>query len=291
MTIVSKKEYELYSYGDSLASQTARLGLSEKSIDFKHNHIYLESKGEHLQPNYKIINPKCFVPALIHSGKTVCDSVRILEYIDTFSPDIGPKLFPNDENLNIEVRSLVKEFSLDEKIKLGENFGTSVALASTPILAKLLCKRSTLDVIWDYSTKHPDKQRALIFIILRLIGGPPNFVEKKALSGIARGISFIETFLSHGKDYIAGDYSSADCLLTGLLHRLEDLALQSILTSDKLPLLKNYWLRLKERPSYKTAILDWELEEWKEVKEKLYGCEDNPKINFFWSEFEKIKIN
>ena len=71
----------------------------------------------------------------------------------------------NDENLNIEVRSLVKEFSLDEKIKLGENFGTSVALASTPILAKLLCKRSTLDVIWDYSTKHPDKQRALIFII------------------------------------------------------------------------------------------------------------------------------
>ena len=289
MSIDFEKEFELYAYGESLASQTARLGLAEKGVEYKHHHVFLESKGEHLTADYKRINPKCLVPTLLHSGQPIHDSVKILEHLDEYSPQNGPKLFPSDQALKSEVWALIREFALDEGISLGDNFGTSVALGSSQILARLLCKRPILGVIWDYLTKHPDKQRVPIFLMLRLLGKPPNAIYKRSITGIAKGILFVENVLSHGKDYLVGDYSAADCLLTDLLHRLEDIALHSVLVSNRVPFIRDYWSRVKERKSYKTAILDWELDEWREVKAQLYGREENPETYFFWSEFDRLQ--
>ena len=58
MAIKYTEEFELYSYGESLASQTARVGLAEKAIDYKQHRVGLESTGEHLQKAYKAINPR-----------------------------------------------------------------------------------------------------------------------------------------------------------------------------------------------------------------------------------------
>ena len=51
-------EIELYGYGESVASNMARVALSEKNISYKYNLLYLESKGEHLSQDYKKLNPK-----------------------------------------------------------------------------------------------------------------------------------------------------------------------------------------------------------------------------------------
>jgi glutathione S-transferase len=50
-------EIELYGYGESVASNMARVALSEKNISYKYNLLYLESKGEHLSKSYKKLNP------------------------------------------------------------------------------------------------------------------------------------------------------------------------------------------------------------------------------------------
>lgn len=287
MAITYHQEFELYSYGESLASQTARVGLAEKGISYKQHRIGLESTGEHLQKAYQAINPASLVPTLVHNGQPVYDSVKILEYLDTLVPDQGARLYPADAKKNTEVRALVNEFSLDESIAVGDNFGTSMAGLSTQMLAYLLCKRPLWTVIWDYLTKHPIRDRVPIFIGVRILGKPPRSKYRQFVSSAARGIVFIEKTLSHGEAYIAGQYSAADVLLAQLFHRLEITAFHNVLQSDQLPFIKDYWPRLQQRASYQAGILDFEEEEWSECKETLYGDDENPEIDYFWSEVKR----
>ena len=74
---------ELYGYGESVASNMARVALSEKKITFKYNIIYLESKGQHLTKEYRNLNPKNLVPSMIDNDKVIPDSIDIMKHIDT----------------------------------------------------------------------------------------------------------------------------------------------------------------------------------------------------------------
>jgi len=288
MAIKYTEEFELYSYGESLASQTARVGLAEKAIDYKQHRVGLESTGEHLQKAYKAINPASLVPTLVHNGQPIYDSVKILEYLDSFVPNQGATLFPADSEKNVQVRALVKEFSLDETVEIGENFGTCMAGLSTQMLAYLLCKRPFWTVVWDYLTKHPSRDRVPIFILIRLLGKPPGFKYREFVSGVAKGMIFIEKTLSHDGPFIAGEYSAADVLLAQGFHRLEITAFHKVLESDQFPNIKQYWPRLQQRESFKAGILDYEEDEWSECKAALYGEGENPDIEYFWSEVKRF---
>ena len=57
------------------------------------------------------------------------------------------------------------ENALRNDIPLGDNFGTSIAGASTYILANILKRRPALAVMWDYLTKHPDPVRKFAFCV------------------------------------------------------------------------------------------------------------------------------
>ena len=289
MAIEYNQEFELYGYGESLASQTARVGLAEKGITYKQHRVGLESTGEHLQKAYKAINPASLVPTLVHNGQPIYDSIKILEYLDALEPDQGARLYPADAKKNTEVRALVKEFSLDESVGIGENFGTSMAGLSTQMLAYLLCKRPLWTVIWDYLTKHPSRDRVPIFILVRILGKPPRFKYRQFVSGVAKGMVFIENTLSHGNEFIVGEYSAADVLLAQLFHRLEITAFHKVLQSDQFPNISLYWPRLQQRESYKLGILDFEEDEWSECKAALYGEQENPDIDYFWSQVNRFR--
>lgn len=289
MAIEYDQEFELYGYGESLASQTARVGLAEKDFTYKQHRVGLESTGEHLQKAYKAINPASLVPTLVHNGQPIYDSIKILEYLDSLAPNQGASLYPADAKKNAEVRSLVKEFSLDEAVGIGENFGTSMAGLSTQMLAYLLCKRPLWTVIWDYLTKHPSRDRVPIFILVRILGKPPRFKYRQFVSGVAKGMVFIENKLSHGNGFIAGEYSAADVLLAQLFHRLEITAFHKVLQSDQFPNISLYWPRLQQRESYKLGILDFEEDEWSECKAALYGEQENPDIDYFWSQVNRFR--
>ena len=81
--------FELYGYGESVASNMARVALSEKKISYKYNLVYLESKGEHLKENYRKLNPKTLIPTLTIDGKPLPDSIEIMKYIDDKFSDQG----------------------------------------------------------------------------------------------------------------------------------------------------------------------------------------------------------
>jgi glutathione S-transferase len=110
------------------------------------------------------------------------------------------------------------------------------------------------------------------------------------MSFLAKHLVYTENYLNHGKDYIYGDeYTAADCLLTPLLHRVNEMRFTGIFDGGQFPNLSKYWDTITSRASYKEGIIDYETGEWKPVLEDLYGNGPNTYNDLLWSEIEKIK--
>ena len=276
----------LHGYGESVASNMARLALSEKKLKYNYNLVYLESKGEHLRDSYKKLNPKTLIPTLVIDDKPIPDSIEIMKYIEKEFPNQGESLFPKDDT---EFDKLLDYLFLDDKKELGETFGTTGGGISIPVLAKLLCKRSFFSVLWDYLRNHGVSKRKPIFIMVRLLGGPPPGVYKKMMSFLAKHLIYTENYLNHGKEFIYGDsYSAADCCLTALLHRVQEMRFYGVFDGKKLPNLSKYWNNISSRPSYTEAIINYETGEWKPELIGLYGEGPNDHNDLLWTEINKL---
>ena len=278
---------ELYGYGESVASNMARVALSEKNISYDYNLLYLESKGDHLSKKYKKLNPKNLVPTMIDNGNVIPDSIQIMRHINSTYID-GTDLFP--ENINQDIFNNLLDFvKLDEKKELGETLGTTAGGISATILVRLLCKRSLLSVIWDYSTKHSIKKRIPIFILLRILGKPPEKLSKKMALALSKHLVYIEDILKHEKPFMMGDqYTAIDSCMTSILHRINEMRFTNLLSSENLPNLAKYWKIIQARPSYKEGILDYVTGEWEIEIQSLYGNGSNKYEDLALSEITRL---
>ena len=280
--------YVLYGYGESVASNVVRLALAEKNISYDYKLLYLESRGDHLKDDYKKLNPKTLLPTLTVNEKPISESIDIMRFIDNEHTDQGSTLFPKIQDEEFD--NLLDYLFLDDTKELGETFGTTGGGISVPVLAKLLCKRSFFSVLWDYLKNHGVSKRKPIFVMVRLFGGPPPGLYEKMMSFLAKHLVYTENYLNHGKTYIYGnDYTAADCLLTPLLHRVNEMRFHGVFDGSKFPNLSKYWNTISKRPSYKEAIINYETGEWKPVLEELYGDGPNLYNDLLWSEIEKIR--
>ena len=278
---------ELYGYGESVASNMARVALSEKNISYKYNLLYLESKGEHLSKDYKKLNPKNLVPTMVDKGNIIPDSIEIMQYINKVYSQ-GTDLFPVNINQD-RFNNLLDFVKLDEDKELGETLGTTAGGISATILVRLLCKRSLLSVIWDYSTKHSIKKRIPIFILLRILGKPPEKLSKKMALALSKHLVYIEDILKHEKPFMMGDqYTAIDSCMTSILHRINEMRFTNLLTSENLPNIAKYWKIIQARPSYKEGILDYVTGEWEIEIQSLYGNGSNKYEDLALSEITRL---
>ena len=84
---------ELYHFTNSVYSQKARMTLFEKELEWKRCEVNLFT-SERYKPEYLKLNPKGYVPALIHDGTAIRESPLICEYLDEVFP--APPLMPKD---------------------------------------------------------------------------------------------------------------------------------------------------------------------------------------------------
>lgn len=83
--ITSLKGAHLYHFGLSSCSQRVRMVLDEKRIEWVSHHVDLNAM-ENVSNWYQSIHPQGYVPAFVHDGKLVTESIDIIRYIDaTFS--------------------------------------------------------------------------------------------------------------------------------------------------------------------------------------------------------------
>ena len=98
---------KLYNYFRSSASYRARIALNWKGLEFEYVSVHLLREAQNL-PEYRKINPMGHVPALVHDGFLVAETVAILQYLDDVFPQ--KRLFPTapqDKALVLQICELV----------------------------------------------------------------------------------------------------------------------------------------------------------------------------------------
>ena len=105
-------DFALYGYFRSSAAFRARIALNLKGIrpELRFVHL-LKDGGQQHTPEYKTLNPQELIPALVHDGHTITQSLAIIEYLDEIHPE--PPLLPKDAYGRARARSLAYAVACD----------------------------------------------------------------------------------------------------------------------------------------------------------------------------------
>ena len=77
----------LYSYWRSSSSYRVRIAMNLKEIDYELAPVHLvRNGGEQNQASFREINPLGLVPALVHNGQVLVQSLAICEYLEEVFP-------------------------------------------------------------------------------------------------------------------------------------------------------------------------------------------------------------
>lgn len=101
----TSSEFVLYGYFRSSAAFRTRIALNLKGITAKQRPVHLlRHGGEQHGETYHAVNPQELVPTLVHDGRTIGQSLAIIEYLDEIKPE--PQLLPREPAARARVRQL-----------------------------------------------------------------------------------------------------------------------------------------------------------------------------------------
>jgi len=102
----------LYSYWRSSAAYRVRIALNLKGLPYQTIPVHLVNNGgEQLSEAYRAINPQGLVPALIHDGHVLTQSMAICEYLDECFEQYP--LLPEDSLERASARSLALQIACE----------------------------------------------------------------------------------------------------------------------------------------------------------------------------------
>ena len=102
----------LYNYFRSSTSYRVRIALNLKGLPYEYRSVHLlNNGGEQNKKEYRALNPIGGVPTLVHEGKTISQSMAIIEYLDEVFPQTP--LFPRDPFLKAKVRQFCENINAD----------------------------------------------------------------------------------------------------------------------------------------------------------------------------------
>jgi len=102
--------FVLHSAWRSSAAYRVRIGLNLKGLAYDIAPVNLVS-SQHLEPAYAALNPQRLLPALEVGGRTLTQSLAILEWLDETAPE--PPLLPADPFDRAVVRSMAQIVASD----------------------------------------------------------------------------------------------------------------------------------------------------------------------------------
>ena len=101
---------KLYGYFRSSAAFRVRIALNLKKLDYETAAIHLR-RNDQTTPDYLAVNPQGLVPTLDDGGRTLIQSLAIIEYLDETYPD--PPLLPSPPADRARVRALAEIVACD----------------------------------------------------------------------------------------------------------------------------------------------------------------------------------
>ncbi len=264
---------ELYHHGSSVCAAKVRFALAEKGIVPDEMHYVDILKGEQFNPEYLKINAKAVVPSLVHNGHVINESTVICEYLDEVFSDAP--LVPEDPIKKAAMRIWTK--AVDEQIHPACGELTFVC-CHRHIVMRLGQEKleQFLESTPDQSVTSKWKQRKQE--IVRFGFDAP---------GIEDTIRLYDSYLSKmeaalvDSQWLVGDmFTLADIGLAPYVNRLDMLNMSSMWGNGRLPHVEDWFERIKAKPNFQPAFLDWCPEELTNDL-KTFGTES-------WLDVERI---
>jgi glutathione S-transferase len=253
----------LYHNDMSSCAQKVRLVLAEKGLEWENRHLDLRA-GEHQTDWYIKLNPRAVVPTLIDGDIVVPESNVINEYLDERFPD--PPLKPADPFGRARMRLWTKQ--LDEGV---HDAGIAILSFGLAFRHQYLTRGEAGKAMLE-SIPDPAKRERRRDVIEKGLDSPHFHIAIERLLTLYRDMD--NALAQHA--WLAGDaYSIADAAFTPYVVRLEHLDVMGLL--DPTPRTADWYRRIKARPSFQAAIVQWENDKYLELM-KRQGRENWPKI-------------
>ena len=130
--------------------------------------------------------------------------------MDEFEGPNQINLWPKESNKRQELRKWVYNTTIDENVKLGKSFGTTIPLFSTGLI-EVLVKKLKLKSILNIILRHPRKERKIAFVVMYFLS-IKNRIGPIAYEAFVNGLIEIDKNLDT-KDYLFRVFNHADIYL------------------------------------------------------------------------------
>jgi glutathione S-transferase len=233
---------ELYHFRNSVCSQKARMTLFEKGLEWKSHEVNLFA-SEQYDPKYLALNPKGYVPTLVHDGNAVWESTLICEYLEDCFPE--PALMPAAAAARVKARLWSK--AVDEGLFTGATVFSFAAMFRERMMKQTEEQRQRRYL----NIGDPERRDRYMSMFEQGLESPFVF---RAVGAYDMAFKRIEEALSGGAQWLAGDmFSLAEINLAPFVARLENLLILDPWIADR-PATAAWWQRLKQRPSYQAEV-------------------------------------
>lgn len=216
----------------SSCSQRVRLTMAETGQTFTSHLIDLE-RGEHASESYQKIHPKGLVPAMVDDGELVIESIDIIRHLVSDAPALV-------EGVDQDLLDAAGAAQLDLKLLTFE------------FLFRGAPPPSDEDAI-SFQRNHNNEWLRQFYLDFAA-GFDPERIQAAACR-IADGFARLDKILSDGRPYLCGDtFTLADIAWLPNAHRFDLMDWPW----DRTPNLALWFERVSQRPSYKSALVEWE---------------------------------
>jgi len=239
---------ELYHHGSSVCAAKVRFALGEKGLTWEGHYLDI-LKGDQFAPEYQKLNPKAVVPTLVHDGLVVVESTVINEYLDEVFSEVPLK--PQVPSARAEMRVWTKA--------VDENLHPACAEVTFASCHRHIIRRLPEDKFQEFLNSTPP------------VSVTPGWHERKkeivirGLEAPRIGETFrlydsylgkMEKTLSVQPWLAGGNFSLADIAMTPYVNRLDMLGMSPMWERAR-PHVTDWFERIKKRPTFKPAFLDW----------------------------------
>ena len=232
---------ELYHSNWSICAQKVRLVIAEKRIDVVEHHVDLRAR-EQQTPEYLKLNPKGYVPTLVHDGRPVVESALICEYLDEVFPN--PLLCPADPVDRAYMRTWTR--------RPDDGLHRACATVTNAIAFRLQWLEKPADEIENMLAATPDPARRT-WRREMIENGTDSQLFVNAVRAYDTLLEDMECALQD-RDWLAGDaYTLADVSLTSYLNRVAELQFQPMWEINR-PRVTDWFARIRARGNFRIAF-------------------------------------
>ena len=228
----------LWHAGLSSCSQRVRLTLAELGRDFE-SHIVDLHGGGHASEAYQQINPKGVVPALVHDGTLLIESVDIIAYLDE---TLGGGA----------LRPAAQEDDIARLIKRADEAQAALKVCTHEFLFSVAPPKSQ-EAMEKFQETH--QSEALKKFHRDFEAGFERSRIDDAVNYSHTEFQMLDDLLADGRQWLAGDaFSLADIAWMPNFHRFDLLRWPL----DRYPNLSRWSAAASARDSYRVALQEWE---------------------------------